>query len=285
MAVRAQWKGFLKLALLSCPVALYTAASQAGRISLHMLNRKTGHRLRRDYVDEQTGRTVAREDQAKGFEVDTDRYVVVSQDEIDAAIPASTKTIEIDSFVPIDQVDDIYLDAPYYLAPASAAGAELFSLIRKAMEAKKVAGLARVVLFRRDRVLLLRPEDKGILISTLHYDYEVQQPSEVFAEIPDRHIKGEMLKLAEHIIGTKKGKLALADFHDRYEAALADLIKAKKEGRKLPIPSRPQGGNVVNLLDALRQSASAKKSAAKSATKGANGRKAAATRRKGRSAA
>lgn len=257
-APRAQWKGFLKLALLTCSVALYTASSRSERISLHMLNRKTGHRLKRDFVDESTGKLVPREEQVKGFEVDSGDYVTVTQDEIDAAIPHSTKTISIETFIPLDEVDPVYVDSPYYLAPVSAADAEVFQLIQDAMEAEKVAGLARTVLFRRDRVLLLRPEGKGMVASTLHYDYEVRSAAEVFADVPKARTKGEMLELAEHIIETKTGKMTFGDFEDRYETALADLIKAKREGRKIPIPAKPKAGNVVNLLDALRESAGKK---------------------------
>ena len=273
-APRAQWKGFLKLALLICSVALYTATSQSDRISLHMLNRKTGNRLRRDFVDDATGKPVAKEEQVKGFEVDSGDYVTVTQEEIDVAIPHSNKTISIESFVPADDVDNVYIDSPYYLAPVSAADAEVFQLIQDAMQAEKVVGLARTVLFRRDRVLLLRPEGKGMIASTLHYDYEVRSAEEAFAEIPKARTKGEMLKLAEHIIETKKGKMTFGDFEDRYESALVDLIKAKQQGKKIPIPARPTAGNVINLLDALRESAGKKAAAKKTATR----KKAAAAR-------
>lgn len=274
VAPRAQWKGFLKLALLSCSVALYTATSQSERISLHMLNRKTGNRLRRDFVDDATGKPVAKEEQVKGFEIDSGDYVTVTQEEIDAAIPHSNKTISIESFVPADDVDNVYIDSPYYLAPVSAADAEVFQLIQDAMQAEKVVGLARTVLFRRDRVLLLRPEGKGMIASTLHYDYEVRSAEESFTEIPTARTKGEMLELAEHIIETKKGEMTFGDFEDRYESALADLIKAKQQGKKIPIPPRPKAGNVINLLDALRESAGKKAAAMKTATR----KKAAAAR-------
>ena len=273
-APRAQWKGFIKLALLSCTVALYTATSQSERISLHMLNRKTGNRLRRDFVDDATGKPVAKEEQVKGFEVDSGDYVTVTQEEIDAAIPHSTKTISLESFVHADDVDNVYIDSPYYLAPVSAADAEVFQLIQDAMQAEKVVGLARTVLFRRDRVLLLQPEGKGMIASTLHYDYEVRSAEEAFAEIPKARTKGEMLKLAEHIIETKKGKMTFGDFEDRYESALADLIKAKQQGKKIPLSAKPKAGNVINLLDALRESAGKKAAAKKTATR----KKAAAAR-------
>lgn len=258
-APRAQWKGFLKLGLLSCQVALFTATSQAERISLHMLNRKTGHRLKRDFIDEVSEKPVPREEQVKGFEVDSGEYVTITQEEIDSAIPHSTKTIDIESFVAADAIDAVYVDSPYYLAPVSPADNEVFQLIQDSMRAEKVVGIARTVLFRRDRVLLLRPEGKGMVAATLHYDYEVRSAAEAFSEVPKVRTKGEMLELAEHIIETKAGEIDFGAFADRYETALAELIKAKQQGKAIPVAARPKAANVVNLLDALRESAGRKK--------------------------
>lgn len=279
MAVRAQWKGFLKLGLVSCPVALFTAASTAERISLHTLNRRTGNRVRREYVDEVTGKPVEREDQVKGYETDKDDYLILTQEEIDAAVPESNKTIDIEAFVPCDEIDDTYIGAPYFLAPAGKPGQEAFALIREAMERSRVAGIARMVLFRRDRVLMLRPHDSGILISLLHFEYEVRAADEVFEGIPEQKIGGEMLELAEHIIDTKKGAFHLDDFEDRYEAALEDLIKAKQAGRKIKPPAQPKSTKVVSLLDALRESAG--KDAPKRPARKTPARKAAPRRKTG----
>lgn len=271
MAIRAQWKGFLKLGMLTCPVALYTASSKSERISLHTLNRDTGHRVRREYVDEVTGKVVDREAQVKGYEVDKDEYVIVTQDEIDAAIPESTKTIDVESFVDCREFDDVYMGNPYYLAPASKPAQEAFAVIRDAMRKAKVVGIGRTVLFRRDRILMLRPEHDGILVRMLRFSYEVRPAAEVFDSVPQRKITGEMLELAEHIITTKKGSFHIDEFDDRYETALADLIRAKREGRKIKAPAAPKTRNVVSLLDALRESAG-KKTAPK--TKAAPRRKA-----------
>lgn len=278
MAIRAQWKGFLKLGMLSCPVALYTAASTTDRIALHTLNRDTGHRVKREYVDEVTGKVVERDDQVKGYEVDKDEYVILSQEEIDAAVPESTKTIEIDSFVDCRGFDDVYMGNPYYLAPDGKPAQEAFAVIRDAMRKAKVVGIGRTVLFRRDRMLMLRPEHDGILIRLLRFSYEVRPAADVFENVPKRKITGEMLELAEHIIGTKKGSFHIDEFEDRYEAALADLIKAKQAGRKIKAPATPKATNVVSLLDALRESAGQKPPPSQSRKTG--GKKDTAPRRK-----
>ncbi|CAD7039603.1 Ku protein [Pseudorhizobium endolithicum] len=257
MAPRANWKGYLKVGELSCQVALYTAASTADRVSFHIVNRETGHRVHRQLVDADTGREVDNEDIVKGYEVASGQYVILEPEEIKAAVPDSDKTLALESFIPCGEVDTIFLDRPYYLAPADKAATEVYSLIRKGLEEKNVAALARTVLFRRLRTLLIRPTDQGLIASTLNYDYEVRPASEVFSDIAQFKIEGEMLDLARHIIGTKKGKFDPTEFDDRYETALADLIKAKIEGRKLAKKPKPEPKKVSNLLDALRQSAGA----------------------------
>jgi DNA end-binding protein Ku len=257
MAPRATWKGWLKLLEVSCPVALYTAAPKGRDIALHTLNRGTGHRVGREFVDEVTGRVVERDDQAKGYEVAQGDYVLLEQDEIDAAVPESSKLLSLEAFVPAAQVDDVYLDAPYYLAPSDRAGAEAFALIREAMRENEVAGIARTVLFRRERALLLSPRGPGLLATTLHFDYEVRSADEIFAGIPDIEIAEEMLDLALHIIGNKRGKFEPETFEDRYEQALAELIRAKQEGKPAPKRALAPKGNVVDLMDALRRSAAA----------------------------
>ena len=269
MAARAQWKGFLKLGMVTCPVALYTASSKSERISLHTLNRDTGNRVKREYVDEVTGKLVEREEQVKGYEVDKDEFVILTQEEIDAAVPESTKTIDIEEFVDCHELDDTYMGNPYYLAPAGKPAQEAFALIRDAMRAKKVVGIGRTVLFRRDRVLMLRPEHDGILVRIMRFEYEVRPAAEVFEGVSASKVTGEMLELAEHIIKTKKGSFHIDEFEDRYETALTELIKAKQAGRKIQAPVQKTQPNVVSLLDALRESAGAtsKAKAAKPAAK------------------
>ncbi|MGF7159448.1 DNA end-binding protein Ku [Rhodoligotrophos appendicifer] len=265
MAPRANWKGFLKVAELTCPVALYTAASTSDRISFHTLNRETGHRVRRQFVDQETGEPVPTEEQVKGYETGQGDYIVLEPEEIAAALPESDKTLAVGTFIPCDEIDDVYLDRPYYLAPAGAPAEEPFALIRDGMRAKKVAALAQTVLFRRVRTLLIRPYDQGLIATTLNFDYEVRAAEDAFSEIKDMKIKGEMLDLAEHIIKTKRGTFDPANFDDRYEAALAELIKAKQEGKTIKPRKVQAESKVVDLMEALRQSAGAK-SAAKKAT-------------------
>jgi DNA end-binding protein Ku len=242
----------------SCPVALYTAASEADRISFRTINRDTGNRVRREFVDSETGKPVEREQQVKGFEVAKGDYVVLTDEDIEEAVPESTKLIDTEAFVDADKIDDVFLDTPYYLAPADESGVEAFAIIRDAMKAKNVFGIARTVLFRRDRVLALRPYDKGIVATTLHYDYEVRDAKAIFEDVDDIKLSKEMIELAKHIIKTKRGHFDPEEFEDRYEAALAELIKAKQAGREIKRPPAPKATNVVSLLDALRKSAEGK---------------------------
>lgn len=281
MAPRANWKGYLKVGELSCPVALYTAASTSDRVSFHIINRETGNRVHRQMVDADTGRPVESEDIVKGYEVSSDQYIFLEPDEVKAAVPESDKTLELETFIPCDGVDTIFIDRPYYLAPADKPSAEVFELIRKGLTEKNVAALARTVLFRRLRTLLIRPSETGLIASTLNYDYEVRPAKEIFSDIKNFEIEGEMLELAEHIIDTKRGKFDPSAFDDRYEAALAELIKAKIEGRKLRKKPKPEPKKVSSLLDALRQSAGGgKKTAAKKPAKKTVSRKTAAPQRK-----
>jgi DNA end-binding protein Ku len=255
VAPRANWKGYLKVGELSCQVALYTAASTADRVSFNIINRETGHRVHRQLVDADTGKEVANDDIVKGYEVASGEYVILEPDEIKDAVPNSDKTLELETFIPCGEVDTIFLDRPYYLAPADKAAADVYALIRKGLEEKNVAALARTVLFRRLRTLLIRPSDEGLIASTLNYDYEVRAAEEIFSDIPEFKIEGEMLDLARHIISTKKGEFDPTEFDDRYETALTELIQAKMEGRKLPKKPKPEPKKVSSLLDALRQSA------------------------------
>ncbi len=265
-AVRANWKGYLKFGEISCPVALYTGASTSERISFHTINRETGHRVHREFIDPVTEKPVDREHQIKGFEIDKDRYVEVEPDEIANAMPESNKTLAVAAFVPCSEIDTIYFDKPYFLAPADEVAEEAFAVIREGLRDRNVVALARSVLFRRVRTLLIRPQAQGLTANTLHFDYEVRAADAAFADIPAMHIKGEMLDLARHIIETKAGKFDPAGFDDRYDAALAELVKAKMEGRKIEPPKRAREGGVIDLMDALRKSAAAtRQGAAKSA--------------------
>jgi len=257
MAARAVWKGVLKIAEVSCPVSLYTATSTSDRVSFHTLNRATGNRVRRQYVDSDTGKPVERDDQVKGYEVAPGEYVVLTPEEVASAVPDSHKALNVSSFIPCAQVDNLYLDKPYYVLPSDPSGHEAFALIREGMRKKNVAALARTVLFRRCRTVLVRPHGEGLIATTLSFDYEVRSAEEAFDDVPDLKLSGEMLDLAEHIIDTKRGSFDPAAFDDRYDATLAELVKAKIEGRKIAAPKRAAPSNVVDLMQALRESAGA----------------------------
>ncbi len=257
MAPRANWKGYLKIEEVTCPVALYTAASQSDRIAFHTLNRATGHRVKREFIDSETGDPVAREDQVKGYAVGEDSYVVLEPEEIAGATPDSDKTLAISAFIPCDTVDTLFLERPYYLAPSDQLAQETFGLLREAMRESSVAAIAQTVLFRRVRSLLIRPDGNGMIASTLNFDYEVRPPDEVFGSIGAPKIEGEMLDLAEHIIATKKGRFDPTEFDDRYEQALTELVKAKMEGRSIPRPRIVKPTEAGDLLAALRKSTEA----------------------------
>lgn len=255
MAPRAQWKGFLKFGEVVCPVALFTAASTSDRIAFHTVNRDTGNRVRREFVDGVTGAPVGRDDQVKGYEVGKDDYIVLEPEEVAAAIPESDKTLAVEAFVPLAEVDDLYFDKPYYLAPSERMADEAYALIRDALKKKKSAAIAQAVLFRRMRTLLIRPQGDGMIATTLNFDYEIRSAKDAFSDIATLKIKGEMLDLAKHIIGTKVGAFDPADFHDRYEEAVGELVKAKIEGRTIERREEPKREKVTDLMEALRQSA------------------------------
>ena len=253
MAPRANWKGFLKVGELSCPVALYTAASSSDRIAFHTLNCETGHRVKRQFVDPETGEAVPTDQQVKGYEVSKGEYVMLEPEEVAAAVPESDKTLEIDAFIDCEDVDDVYFDRPYYLTPSSAPAQEAFALIREGMRANKVVALARAVLFRRVRTLLVRVHEEGLIATTLNFDYEIRSSKDAFDEIPERKIEGEMLDLANHIITTKKGTFDPSKFDDRYESALSDLVKAKMEGKPFSKPKSCSGGQCHQSSRCLAQ--------------------------------
>lgn len=255
MAPRANWKGVLKIGEVACPVALYTAASTSDRIAFHTINRATGHRVHREFVDAETGKPVPREDQVKGYALAEGEHVVLDPDEIAAAIPDSDKMLAVEAFLPCGEIDDVYFDKPYYLAPSDRSGQEAFALIRDGMAAAGVAAIARTVLFRRMRTVLIRAHGPGLVATTLNFDYEVRSAEAAFRDIPALETGGEMLDLARHIIETKIGKFDPAAFDDRYESALEELVRAKIEGREIAPRPAPRREKVVDLMQALRESA------------------------------
>lgn len=258
-AHRAQWKGHLKIDGLSCAVGLYTAASTAERISFHMINKTTGNRLKREFIDSETEKAVDRDQQVKGFDIGNGAYVMIDPDEVAAVMPDSDKMLEAEAFIPCSQIDDVYFDKPYYLVPVDEADYEVFSSIRDALSATGTAAIARTVLFRRIRTVLIRSHGEGIIATTLNFDYEVRPAREAFEDVAKIKIEAEMLDLAKHIIKTKKGEFDPAKFDDRYEDALAELVKAKAEGKALPRPKPIKVSKPNDLLRALRESASVDK--------------------------
>jgi DNA end-binding protein Ku len=247
---------------LSCAVALYPATSSSSRIRFNTLNRKTGNRVQRQFIDPETGDPVEAEDQVKGYPVSKGNYVLVEDEEIDSVRIESTHTIEIESFVPRAEVDERYLDTPYYIAPDDRVAQEAFAVIRDAIREKGMAGLARVVMARRERLLLLEPFETGLIGTTLHYAYEVRGADAVFDDIPEVKYPKEMRELAAHIIDTKTAHFDPTKFEDRYENALLELVRSKQTGEPVKTKTAPPPSNVVNLMDALRRSIDAEKPAA-----------------------
>lgn len=280
VAPRANWKGFIKISELTIPVALYSAATTSERVAFHTINRKTGNRVRRQFFDEETEQAVPKENQVKGYEISQGQYVILEPKEIEEAIPESDKSIRIEAFLPSAEVDTAYFDKPYFLTPSGSIGDESFALISEGMRRRNVAAIGRAVLFRRLRTLLLRTEGLLLVAHTLHFDYEVRPASDIFDDIPELKIEGEMLDLAKHIIKTKAGKFNPREFDDRYEEALAELVKAKIAGREFKAPKPPKETKVIDLMDALRKSAQAAGAPAPKAKAGKKKKTEAAPRRK-----
>ncbi len=280
MAPRPNWKGFLKLSLVSCAVALYPATSTSQRIRFNIINRKTGNRIRNDIVDAVTGQPVEPEDRVKGYQFEKDQYILVEEDELDNVALESTHTIDIEEFVPMSDVDRIYLDESFYIVPQDDVAQEAFAVIREAMRKEDLAGLARVVIYRREHLLLLRPRGKGLLATTLRYKNEVRNEKDYFDEIENIKVPPDMLRLAVHILETKKGHFNPVKFEDRYENALQALIKAKRAGKAPPVLAETRPSNVINLMDALRRSARADRRQSATARKSSGHRKRSSARRK-----
>jgi DNA end-binding protein Ku len=270
MAPRAYWKGYLKLSLVSCPIALYPATSSSERVSFNRINKKTGNRLKQQQVDAETGEPVDKEDIGRGYEIGKGQYLQVEDDEIEKIRIESTHTIEIDSFVPRSEIDDRYPDSPYYVAPTDQVGQEAFAVIRDAIREKGLVALGRVVVSRREYVVMLEAFEKGLLATTLRYAYEVREPASYFEDIPDLKLPAEMKQLASHILDTKAAHFEPAKFTDHYETALVELLRAKQAGRIVEAPTdEPAPQRVINLMDALRASigAETKKKPAAASTK------------------
>jgi DNA end-binding protein Ku len=254
MAPRANWKGFLRLSLVTCPVALYPATSESEKVSFNQLNRKTGHRIKYAKVDADTGEEVANEDIVKGYKVDTETFIEVTKEELENVALESTRTIEIDEFVDRSEIDPRYLIRPYYLCPDGKVGHDAFAVIRETIREMNKVAIGRVVLINREHIIALEPLDKGLMGTLLRYPYEVRSADEYFDDIQDVKVTKDMLDLARHIVNQKAGHFEPDKFEDQYETALIDLINQKRPGKPIAAKARPRGENVVDLMDALRKS-------------------------------
>jgi DNA end-binding protein Ku len=270
--MRAFWKGYLKLALVSCPIGLFPATSTSERVAFRQINTVTGNRLRQQLIDEETREPVAPEHKGRGYEIGKDLYLVVEDEELNAIEIESTHTIEIDRFVPHSGIDQRFFDTPYYVAPTEPVGQEAFAVIREAMRSMAMVALGRLV-SKRERVIALEPYEKGLLGTTLRYPYEVRPAADYFGDLPDLAVAPDMLTLAGHILDSKAGGSEPASFRDRYEEALLAHLKAKQAGHlreQKPALATPR--RMINLMAALRQNIAAAKKPAVAARKGAPAR-------------
>jgi Ku protein len=261
MAPRAYWKGTLKLSLVTCPVALYPATTAAEKTRFHMINAETGNRLRQQMVDADTGDVVERDQTARGYELTKGKYVEIEKDELDAVQIESNHAIDIDSFVPKDEIDQRYLNHPYYIVPDGKAGVDAFAVIRDAMKDQDRVALARIVLTNREHVLAIEPYEKGLLGTTLRYPYELRDAEDYFDDIKNPKITKDMVELASHILDSKAAHFDPSKFKDEYEDALKKLVKRKAAGKPIEAAGREERpSNVVSLMDALKQSVQGKSS-------------------------
>ncbi len=268
MAPRPFWKGYLKLSLVTCPVAMMPATSESEKVRFHTINRKTNNRIVSRYVDAETGKPVEAEDEVKGYAAEADRFIMLEDDELEAVRLESTRTIDIDMFVPRDSIPWIYLDAPHFLMPDDPVGEEAFSVIRDAMAAAKMVGISRVVLNRRERAVMLEPRDKGIVAWTLRYGDEVRDPKSYFAEIDEAKPDGELLQLAKKLVAERTKAWSSEMVKDPVQEHLLKLIanKKRRQGAKASASraGEEKGGNVVNLFEALKKSLEGEKTGTRS---------------------
>ena len=254
MAPRAYWKGFLRLSLVSCPIQLFPATSEREKVSFNQINKETGNRIRYRRVDEDTGEEVESENIVKGYQVAKGQYVEVDDDELETIALESTRTIEIDKFVPKSEIDELYNIRPYYVAPDGKVGQDAFTVIRDVIEKMGMVAIGRVVLTSREHVIAMQPRGKGLMGMLLRYPYEVRDEKEYFDDIENVKISKDMMDLARHIVETKSGHFEPEKFEDHYEVALKELIEKKSKGLKIEAPKEQASAEVINLMDALRRS-------------------------------
>ena len=258
MAPRPAWRGYLKLSLVTCAVELSGATTQSEKVSFRTLNRETGNAVRRQYIDSESGKPVDEKNEVRGFEVEKDEFLLIEDEDIEAVQIESSHTLALDSFVDKSEVDPVYIEKPYYLTPADKVSEEAFAVIRQALESKKMAGLARIVLYQRERPCMIEPFGKGMLLTTLRYGDTVRSADEAYDDLDKVKVEEDMLDLAMRVIERKKGKFDPAKLEDRYGQAVIALIKSKKKsGRKAPArEAEDRPSNVINLFDALKKSLS-----------------------------
>jgi DNA end-binding protein Ku len=254
VAPRAYWKGYLKLSLVSCPIALFPATSEREKISFHQINKETGNRIRYKKVDADTGDEVENAAIVKGYEVAKGEYIELEPDELEAVALESKRVIEIEEFVPRGEIDELYLRDPYYIVPDGDVGQQAFAVIREAIRKEGMVALGKIVFTSREHIIALEARGKGMMGVTLRYPYEVRNEEDYFDTIEDEKIPKDMIDLAVHIVATKMGHFKPQQFKDEYEDALKDLLRKKQRGEKIQTPKEHAPSNVVNLMDALRQS-------------------------------
>ncbi len=255
MAPRAYWKGYLRLSLVSCPVQLFPATSEREKVRFHQLNRKTGNRIRYLKVDAESGEEVASDEIVKGFEISKGNYIELEPAELEAVELESSHMIDIDVFVPRDEIDEIYFGNPYYIVPDGEVGAQAFAVVREAIKKENMVALGKVVFTNREHVVAIEPREKGLLAMTLRFPYEIRNERDYFDDIPDEKVPKDMLELAVHIVHGKEGHFNPEKFADTYEGALRELIKRKQHGEKVEAPKERKPAQVIDLMEALRRSA------------------------------
>ena len=266
MAPRSFWKGYLKLSLVTCPVAMTPATTENAKVKFHTLNRQTGNRITTQYVDAVTNKPVSDEDEVKGYARGEDDYVMLEDDEIDAVALDSTRTIDIETFVPKDDIEWIYYDKPHFLVPDDEVGEEAFSVIRDAMAETGKVGISRLVMYRRERAVMLEARDKGIILWTLHYGDEVRDEDAYFGGIGEKKVDTKELTMIKKVIGERTQAWTPKFAEDPVQDKLLDILEAKKKGRKAKPKKKvaePQesGSNVISIMDALKKSLEAESGA------------------------
>ena len=265
MAPRSFWKGYLKLSLVTCAVSMTPATYESEKTKFHTINSKTGNRVRSRYVDQETGKPVEKEDEVKGYETESGKYVLLKDDEIESVGLESTRTIDVDKFVPADSIEWIWLDKPHYLMPDDDVALEAFAVIREAMAVTKTVGISRLVLYRRERAVMLEPRGKGIVLWTLRYGDEVRDPDEYFNDIHTPRPEAKLVAMVETLIDDLSAPWDASMVKDPVQDHLRELIesKRKKKGKKpaaKKVEETPEPAtNVVSIMDALRKSISEEK--------------------------